>query len=432
MLDFFFRKRFLSGSIKSAERIIFFNILALPFWYFSLLSILGMSHSGEEETPFYWVLVIFSSIMAYCFIALRIFINGHIRLSLLPLYVLPVAIVIIYLWTGNFAGLAFQSFALFLVFVAPAFYVGIVLGSQGSIEEYSQSLFGLGFLVSVGVMATIPVLVNTDLNVLFEVFAGGHYQSLSYFAALAFVIILVHLFALSGNKSGLMMLMLVLLMIGDLVVIFISGGRGGLVVVTFGILAVTVLKLPVRKFLTVLLIIFLLVYFMVIVLQNVDFASKDRVMESSMRLISYIGDGGIDLSKSSNRDIYYGQAIQYISQRPIFGYGLFGVIDHSPDPFFGEPGLYYPHNLFLEVLLHGGVIYLFVFLTILFWFGYKFCKMIAYDESQILLLPFFAYSFVQLMFSGTYLQESLFWFVFAYVMAYPSREFRMKNRQKMG
>ena len=254
-------------------------------------------------------------------------------------------------------------------------------------------------------------------------------QSLSYFASLAFVIILVHLFAINGNKSGLMILMLVLLLIGDLAVIFFSGGRGGLVVITFGILAVMVLKLSVRKFLTITLIIVLSLYLMVTLLQNVDFLFKDRVIESSMRLISYIVDGGIDFSKTSNRDIYYGQAIEYISQRPIFGYGLFGVIDHSPDPYFGLPGLYYPHNLFLEVLLHGGIIYLAVFLTIFIWFGYKFYRMIACDVSQILLLPFFSYSFVQLMFSGTYLQETLFWFVFAYVMAYPSREFHIKNRQ---
>lgn len=429
MLNFFFRKRMLSGSIKATERIVFFNILALPFWYFSLLSILGMSHFGEQESPLYWVLVIFSSIMAYTFIALRIFINGHIRLSLLPLYLLPVAIIVIYLWTGNFTGLAFQSIALFLVFVAPAFYVGIELGSKGSIEEYSQTLFGLGLLVSVGVLATIPVVLNTDLNILFEVFAGGHYQALSYFASLAFVIILVHLFAINGNKSGLMILMLVLLLIGDLAVIFFSGGRGGLVVITFGILAVMVLKLTVRKFLTITLTIVLSLYLMVTLLQNVDFLFKDRVMESSMRLISYIVDGGIDFSTASNRDIFYGQAIEYISQRPIFGYGLFGVIDQSPDPYFGSPGLYYPHNLFLEVLLHGGLIYLAVFLTIFIWFGYKFYRMIACDVSQILLLPFFSYSFVQLMFSGTYLQETLFWFVFAYVMAYPSREFHIKNRQ---
>ena len=75
----------------------------------------------------------------------------------------------------------------------------------------------------------------------------------------------------------------------------------------------------------------------------------------------------------------------------------------------------FPHNLFLEIMLQGGLLYLTLFVFILMMAYGKYRKMLLFDKSQVLLMPFAIYTFTQLFFSSSFIFEPLFWFVLAYI-----------------
>jgi oligosaccharide repeat unit polymerase len=311
--------------------------------------------------------------------------------------------------------------------VIPASYIGIELGRNQLINQYAKPLFIISLIISFGIFITIPTLISTDLHDLVDVFAGGHYQALSYFAGLAFLITSIYYSFYIDKPSFFITLFFLCLILGQIVTIILSGGRGGLVVVFGGLLSIVYLKSRKGSFIPYTFGIGVFLYLFLLIFLSFDFGQGDRVVKGAMRLVSYIDSGGINFSQGSNRDIFYGQAIEYIKASPVYGYGPFTIYDHSPKPYFGLPGFYYPHNLFLEILIHGGILYLFIWLIILSIFFMKLSKIISIDKTQVIILAPFLYSFIQLMFSGTYLQEPLFWFSICYVLATPMNSFQKEK-----
>ncbi|WP_421620836.1 O-antigen ligase family protein [Alkalilimnicola ehrlichii] len=89
----------------------------------------------------------------------------------------------------------------------------------------------------------------------------------------------------------------------------------------------------------------------------------------------------------------YSEAISYIMERPAFGYG--------GNPYEQTLGMY-PHNIFLDILLHGGFSLLFLFIPLFFLFGFK--ALFALYQGRvspifIFLVFYSAYAFVQWNFS---------------------------------
>ena len=76
------------------------------------------------------------------------------------------------------------------------------------------------------------------------------------------------------------------------------------------------------------------------------------------------------------------------------------------------------HNIFLDILVQGGIILMILFLFVMFSFFKKLHKILKYDSKSNVILIFVIYSFTLLLFSGTYLQDPFFWFSLAYVFNY--------------
>ena len=321
-------------------------------------------------------------------------------------------------------GLAFQTIILYILFVIPASYIGIELGRNQSINQYAKAIFIVGIIISFGIFMTFPALIATDLIDLVDIFAGGHYQALSYFAGLAFLITTIYFSFYIEKYSLFIVIFFLTLSLGQIGTIVLSGGRGGLVVVVGGILSIVYLKSSKGRFIPYMFVISFSLYILITILLSFDFDQNDRIIKGALRLVSYIDSGGINFNNSSNRDIFYGQAIEYIKESPVYGHGLFTIYDNSPPPYFGLPGFYYPHNFFLEILIHGGILYLFLWLFILGHFFIKLNKIISKDKTQVIILAPFLYAFIQLLFSGTYLQEALFWFSICYVFSFPIPKYK--------
>ena len=109
---------------------------------------------------------------------------------------------------------------------------------------------------------------------------------------------------------------------------------------------------------------------------------------------------------TSGRDEIYSDALGFIADRPVYGYGLYAYLFKME---------MFPHNIFLEILLQGGLLFLTVFCFMLVMSYGKYRKMLQFDKSQILLMPFAIYAFTELLFSSSYTYEPLFWFVLTYI-----------------
>ena len=83
-----------------------------------------------------------------------------------------------------------------------------------------------------------------------------------------------------------------------------------------------------------------------------------------------------------------------------------------------DSDLPYPHNIFLEFLLQGGVIYLTFWIILFAKLFKKFKQLLRKDDTNFFLIPISVFPFIQLLASGTYLESGLFWFTIAYVFNY--------------
>jgi O-antigen ligase len=197
--------------------------------------------------------------------------------------------------------------------------------------------------------------------------------------------------------------------------VILSAGRGGLMVVLVGLVIFIIRKKGFVKFLKYLFWSLFIICVLSYLTSKLDLFFSERLDKSFDRLFSFISSDGINMEGTSNRNDFYGIAIAKISESLIYGYGIFGLVDTL--------GEYYPHNIFLEILLQGGLIYLFVFIIVMITFILKLYKLIKINKNEDIILIPIIYSFVMLLFSSSYLQEPFFWFSLTYVFSHPSNKF---------
>lgn len=152
-----------------------------------------------------------------------------------------------------------------------------------------------------------------------------------------------------------------------------------------------------------------------LVATNVTYMGIDTMVESgSERAFAYFTDDGIDLGEGgSNRDVVYDTAIELITDSPMFGSGFYAQYDIL----MREIGQPYCHNIFLELILQGGIFYFIFGVVVLFYFFKAAYRLVKKGDEFIALIPLTTLPTVLLMFSGTYLYNPVFWFVVVFCLA---------------
>ena len=159
-------------------------------------------------------------------------------------------------------------------------------------------------------------------------------------------------------------------------------------------------KVDIKKYLGWIIFIALLAFI------YMNFISQDSFLISRFeRLFSYLDGNSVNMA-SSGRETFYNTTIDYILENPVIGHGLLSYWCLANLKF-------YPHQLFLEILLEGGIVYLGIWLFI--WFLlYKKYKVLKKKDSIFLndkfLITVILYPIVMLQFSGTYSYNMLYWF----------------------
>lgn len=250
--------------------------------------------------------------------------------------------------------------------------------------------------------------------------SGMNYQEASYAAALALGIFVLFLttdlntYRFSFASSPLYVFLELLSTPVALLLSFSSGGRGG-ALLALGLFFYLLIKLLVdqsrRKRIVPIgaMLVLCLVFSSYFVSASYMQAGFDRVL-SALSLDVLNGTSNAASNSISARNILRDEAVQLFYASPVWGSGFFIC--------YQVLGVY-PHNIILEMLAQGGLI-LVLFFAVASGKMFSDAQKVSKRKPEYKCLAvIFVYVFTMLMFSGTYLTSSCFWFLVGVCLSLP-------------
>lgn len=386
--------------------------------FFVISAILGYRYNGVENSNIY---IIYTAIIAISSIFLFLkdaFINRR-KINIILLFI-PIIVVGIYLVTYLLVGVndfGTKIFIYYLLWSVPAFYIGMYF-SWGEHHKYLFKSLDV-IMILVAFSSIISTILQAWKGIYSQGLAGTTNQSLSYISAFGFGLNLFLNFGTLDTqrfrytKNKLYILVCAALLPLQLLSVIIAGGRGAAVLVLVYVTYFVSFFIKRRKIRNRVLLFFTLIVSVTIFLSALD---NEIVNRGFRRAFAYISDGRINWGGTSNRDVVYQEAIYLIKKRPLLGYGVFGYFNYYENP----------HNIVLEILLNGGIVYLSLFALMLIRIRKKYSDMVKYNPNTKLIGIIAIFPMVMLMFSGTYLVSSEGWFVIGFILSNTSRSPRYK------
>lgn len=386
-----------SRQVMKFRYVIFIITIYISTLYFSYMALQGSNFSNEISTDSYKSLTLVFDVLA---IGLSfIFFGGSNEKKWVPI-IIPLLLIPLYYFEDGNTTWMFNSF---IAFSLPCSFIGASMGNEKSLKEFSKWLEFVMLFVTIAIAIALPY-------VLFSRTRDFEYQTYSYYCGFAYSI---NLFFLLNGKSyerfkwfnnKLYDILSSVLLVIQAACCLMAGGRGGFVLVVLSTIVFLLLSKKVRVGYALVL---GGLIFTVIILLPQEFL--DSVSLGSERTFSFLQGGKVDLSAASDRDEVYNKAIGLIWDRPVLGYGIFGYALYNKAT---------PHNIFLEVMLQGGLVYSLFFWLFVLYIAKKLKIMIKRDSSNKLLIAMGIWPFTELLFSSSYMMFGLFWFLIAYVFVY--------------
>ena len=397
--------------------LIFLVAIFASFIYFAFISILGLDpeeSSAGMTYKVYCIIVFLLSIITY----ISSFSIKHINSKQFVSFL----IIFIYIVTGLLSGYANdKSWLVLVAFCLPATCIAVYYAERKTIYKMVKWLDLLIVFFAVSLFFSVTKLYVNILD-------GTSYysQQLSYLAAYCFIIDLF-LIVFGSNfqrfcffETKPYKIISLLLLPYFLLIQFFAGGRGAVGTLVAGIIAIIYIykknyshiKLNYTRA------VLILVGCASLLSLWAPRDTSEMFTENIGRAFSFFSSDMDMYDKTSGRDEVYRAALDMISEKPIIGYGLFGYKDKPYS--FSKIG--YPHNIFLEVLLQGGMCFLLIFVLYLFSTVQKLLKIVK-NKYQSVVALFFVFSMTLLLFSGSYVENPFFWFSFIFIF-----NFRVNNK----
>ncbi len=307
---------------------------------------------------------------------------------------------------------AYDSFLEMGVKVIPAVLIALVASRRHCLNAMVSILDYFIVIATVCIVKVSAVSIFTGVSRarLFDIY-GVDYQYISYFSAYFCALDLFMIFEGKKNLTSRVRSSLFFQWIRLVCAVFLgitslySGGRGGFVLimlmVLFWVLLYSIYSGKVKQFIGSVCLIIVLIGIVS------SIAQENEVFRNGIaRTFEFLGDGGINWDGVSGRGDIYKRAIQLICASPIWGYGITGGSYH---------GVISAHNLFLEILVEGGLIYLIVWVYLLAAFLCKLYKKCKINKEYLLIFTIFMCDFVGVMFSFIYLRRTAIWFAMFYI-----------------
>lgn len=386
--------------------------LVIRFLFFGTLFLFGIKYEGLESSSSYLIICVASAGLSIVLTAYELYFTHRNKSAktLIPVWVLFVSVIVVLipLGTAPSEAILIRNFGLYLIFGLPGLFIGAYVADSNKLSSIGKWMDVIMLTVSCGLMGIMPAVLisgGDDFGV-----GGATYQTTAYASGFCFGLNLCNI--LFGPdyehfkifKTAVFKYLSYILLIFQIVICLMSGGRGGFVLILVNAIILLVIA---RRFRRILVLSVVLGGLAIIVLNGLGKFGLKKVLDVQMeRTFSYISSNGIDMHETSNRDLVYNYAWGQIKENPIFGSGI-----------FRNEG-FYPHNLILDFLYQGGIVYLMFWIIVLCRMFKRLARIIKTDKEAILLIPLATYPFIMLMFSGSYVDTSLFWFVVVYVFCY--------------
>tara|TARA_B110000971_G_scaffold117350_1_gene120253 strand:- start:9440 stop:10669 length:1230 start_codon:yes stop_codon:yes gene_type:complete len=398
--------------LKHLKSLFFTISLNTSVVFFSIYSILGKDYTSLSEDSSFLIFIILSTIISFTYVILDFIRNGSkTRQIHLFFYLLPIIILFIYLLESPVTDIGKRGLTLYLPFSVPFIYLGVNVALNQLLKSMIRWFDLIWIITTLGIFFSLGKVLNLEGSSI----GGASYQSLSYMAAYAFSLNLFFLFF--GNRfnrfkftrNKLFRIFSYFALFIQISGVFFSGGRGGSILLLISIIVLSYIRLKngvsFAKF-SFLTLIFSALFFFIPRFMPSDI--QFFISRGGSRIFKYFTSSGINMSETG-RNLIFLESEKLINSKPIFGHGLFKYIDISGA---------HPHNIFLEFLLQGGILYLIFWIIVLILFLIKFYNSLKIDIHNLFIIPIAIYPFTMLMFSGTYLHTGLFWFTITYVFSY--------------
>ncbi|MDP5133594.1 MAG: O-antigen ligase family protein [Paraglaciecola sp.] len=393
----------------SFKHLFFIVALFLPVLanqlFFLVSGILGYSYEGSEESNvfvLYSVFVfLFSLVFYFICSAKNCFSFRDLTFFLFTSLFLICGIFLSFISEFEFE---FKELVYFLVLGLPGAFSGLLfyrLISTTSFKYFRAFILVTSYLFIFSVSQVfLSAEAFADL-----VLGGAGYQFISYTASLLFGIVLYILYCqvlsvsvIGSSNSKLVIIPLLILLPA---IVFLTGSKGAallFLIYSLLFLAILIIKSS-KKFHFFIFTAGALAFFMIVNFSNFEL----DIMGLNRILMVFDSDATLD-SRTSGRVEYYDNFFFLIQSSPIYGHG----------PFVNNGYVTNSHNYFSMILLNFGLVLGLSFLLFNFYLLFSSVKRFRFSDFSIgLPLIFFLYLLVNLSFSGSYLKNPIYWFVFS-------------------
>lgn len=394
------------------KHLVFSITLFASILYFSIGAILGINLEDNSAGGFYKVFCIIVFVLSAFF-----YIREYAGRSILRKHFVSLLIILVYIVSGLVNGyVSDKSWLSLVAFCLPATFIAIYYAENRNLSELVKWIDVILPIIAFSLLFSIKKLISDIIS------GEGYYsQGLSYFAAYFFIIdLFLLLFGAQFKRfrffsSKFYKIVSILMLPYLLGVQLFAGGRGAMGTLVLGIIFLCYYyskshRVPKEKVFRVVII---LVSVLLITIFYFPSEIYDAFISNFERVFSFFDSDRDMYERTSGRDEVFKVAISMIRERPLFGYGLFGY--KNPPSAFSSMG--YPHNIFLEILLQGGVVFFLIFSIVILQTFHK-LRIILKNQSQLLILLFAIFSMTLLLYSGSYIEMSFFWFSLVYIYNY--------------
>ena len=392
--------------------------LCLHAIYISAMSILGLT--DERYSALYSTAVMLFTVISIAYIIFCEASNKKKRNGSIIPYFIPIIFVFLYIVnkatnTHSNQSASFTQFLSSMSYTTSAIYIATYCYRYSKLGSILKNMNIVMIVITIAIALTIPKILSVGIIS----FGLGTYQTLSYLAAFAFGINLYNILASGNNqkfkfqKHKAYKIIEIFFLIIQIIGVFISGGRGGAVLLLANTLVLFyILSRHNLKRLIAFIIIFVPILYVTLISISPELANM--IETRTERTFSYISEDGLDLSKTSGRDIVYSAALGMFAEKPLFGYGFYEQFDILMKR-FNAP---YVHNLIIEIVLQGGIVLLLIFTYLFIKHFNKLKTYLKIHKEHTLFVTIYLYAIIFLMFSGTYLGTTYFGFAMTYILMY--------------
>lgn len=356
--------------------------------------------TGSNNLTLYVYLKMGLAVISFVYILFKIFSKRKItKFFIYTLFITLLIFINILITSYRYSGeLLSKNVLIYIIYLVPfQIFCGICVPNFNIEVFIKQFKF---VLLSIFLTGLIGILIPISQGNMIKNVNGFTYQSTSYFFAMGLTICLLKI--VNGESFTMVRRLLYFLLSVYFIILSLnSGGKGSVVVICILIMLFMLLNANSFKRICTILLSIILSINLIVFMEN-----KIPVLSSGIdRALSFISlDKTVILENSSGRDKIYEVVIQMISEKPLLGWGFGSVLFSTLET--------YPHNFFLEVLVDGGIFYLFMWLVIIIINLIFLIRKSIKDKKYCYLLFPYVFYLIYMQFSGSYLNGMyFFWFI---------------------